>query len=282
MEINNPACYDEPVVYTITGPVTETSHSNFKIVLKPNPGIASGTVTVTAVSGNYTDSYTFNFQRTIAAPAILNPQINGTAIERVTAQQTYSCYLSPVIGATYTWTIEGYAPNAGGGIITSGQGTSTITFVPNECNLGIQLKGRQNQNISSVIPENTCYVLIKVKAIIGNCETAESEIVFLYNGCNLGNLPCCTYAGEPCCVDCSKIYPNPVNSHINAEFSDGKEIKIYSVNVSSITGVVLKKYNFVNGIKKISIDVSDLKEGNYFLNYFDSKTWNYKQFKIVK
>lgn len=56
--MNNPACL--PVTYSYAGPVTEVSHDDQKIVFSVNCGI-SGSLSLTAESGNYRDTYAFDF-----------------------------------------------------------------------------------------------------------------------------------------------------------------------------------------------------------------------------
>lgn len=56
--MQNPACL--PTTYTFSGPVTEISHDNQKIVFSVQCP-SSGSVTVTATAGNYTDDYSFSF-----------------------------------------------------------------------------------------------------------------------------------------------------------------------------------------------------------------------------
>lgn len=60
--LNNPACID--VNYSFTGPVTEVSHDNQKIVFSVACP-SSGNVTVTAIAGNYEDDYSFTYDNQI-------------------------------------------------------------------------------------------------------------------------------------------------------------------------------------------------------------------------
>jgi hypothetical protein len=59
--LNNPVCLD--VNYSFTGPVTEISHDNKKIVFSV-PCPSAGNVTVTATAENYIDEYLFSFTNT--------------------------------------------------------------------------------------------------------------------------------------------------------------------------------------------------------------------------
>jgi hypothetical protein len=58
VNMQNPACL--PTTYSFTGPVTEISHDNQKIVFSVQCP-SNGTISLTATSGNYVDDYTFSF-----------------------------------------------------------------------------------------------------------------------------------------------------------------------------------------------------------------------------
>ena len=73
--MKNPACLD--VTYSFTGPVTEISHDNHKIIFSvvcPS----SGTISLTANAANYTDNYIFDFVNTAGCPTALWPKVYDT------------------------------------------------------------------------------------------------------------------------------------------------------------------------------------------------------------
>ncbi|MGI0021750.1 MAG: zinc metalloprotease, partial [Nitrososphaeraceae archaeon] len=70
--MKNPACLD--VTYSFTGPVTEISHDNQKIIFSvicPS----SGTISLTAIAVNYTDTYAFDFENLSPCPTALWPKV---------------------------------------------------------------------------------------------------------------------------------------------------------------------------------------------------------------
>lgn len=276
VDINNPACYDEPVIYTVlSGPVTVHQSDNFHVVLKAQPGVTSGSVTIRADCGNYRDEYTFNFQLTAPDPVILNPQSGGVAIQEINGGTTYTCSVTNIPGATFSWSIESYYPGA---VITSGQGTSTITFIPNECNIYRQESGKKGPSQHEASNE-LCSITIRVKTIIGTCESQQSQIVFNYAGCNVGQLPCCEFPGQTCCEGtCFQFYPNPASNSLTLEFGE----RIYFVKIADINGLVYKSLNFANGVRKINLDISRLKKGLYFINLYDGKAWSTKQLNVIR
>lgn len=278
VDINNPACYDEPVIYTVlTGPVTIYQSDNFHVVLKAQTGITSGSVTVRADCGNYRDEYTFNFQLTVPDPVILNPQSGGVAIQEVVAGQTYTCSVTNIPGTTFTWSIESYYPGA---VITSGQGTSTITFIPNQCNisrLNQQNRGPYEKDYNTEL--ELCNLTVRVQASVGLCQSLSSAIIFNYAGCGVGNQPCCSYPGQTCCIDClTQLYPNPTRNSITVESGE----KIYTAKITDATGLLYKSIDFKSGAKKFDININELREGLYFINLYDGKNWISRSFQIAR
>jgi hypothetical protein len=283
VKMKNPACL--PVTYTISGPVTEQSHDDQQIVLQPQPFICSGSVTVTATSGNYTDEYTFEFETTSAParPVILNPQTDGIAIQEVNAGQSYTCTVTSVPGLNYIWTIEGYAPGIGGGVITAGQGTSEITFVPNECNAGKM----QNNTIETATKGGSaaCFVLITVRASNGpNCESLPAQIIFHYNSCG-PVLPCCSSPGQTCCVDCMartyNVYPNPASGSFTVECLSNKNTGIQNIEIIDITGNNKRSLKLPANMKKATVSTDKLPKGDYFIRIFDGQKWDVVKIKIL-
>ena len=58
------------------------------------------------------------------------------------------------------------------------------------------------------------------------------------------------------------IYPNPANDKVFIE----TEVEIEEVVVYTITGVIVGQRTTVNGQQTLSINVSDLSKGVYFVN----------------
>lgn len=275
VNLQNPACLGD-VTYTFSGPVAIYSKDNQEIVFRANPGVSSGSITVTAQYGNYADTYTFNFQIDVPDPVILNPQNGGVALQEVIAGQSYTCSVQNISGATFTWSIVNFP----GAVITSGQGTSSITFIPNECNSGLQGTGNNTKaNTETNNGGDLCNVTIRVMATVGLCETQQSEIIFNYEGCGGGNQPCCSYPGQTCCIEClTQIYPNPTRNSITIESGE----KIYTARITDATGLLYKSIDFKSGSKKFNININDLKEGLYLINLYNGETWISKLFQVAR
>ncbi len=276
VNLQNPACLGD-VTYTFSGPVTIYSKDNQEIVFKANPGVSSGSITVTAQYGNYSDTYTFSFQVDVPDPVILNPQSGGVAIQEVVAGQTYTCSVTNIPGTTFTWSIESYYPGA---VIISGQGTSTITFIPNQCNisrLNQQNRGPYEKDYNTEL--ELCNLTVRVQASVGLCQSLSSAIIFNYAGCGVGNQPCCSYPGQTCCIDClTQLYPNPTRNSITVESGE----KIYTAKITDATGLLYKSIDFKSGAKKFDININELREGLYFINLYDGKNWISRSFQIAR
>jgi hypothetical protein len=262
INLSNPMCL--PVIYVInSGPVYEISHDDQKIVLGINSGITSGTVNITASSAgyNYTDDYAFSFE---LSPTITNSQNNGVALQKVLRGASYTCTVSNISGATFIWTIQN-------GVIASGQGTSSIIFVADNCN------------------QETCQpVLIKVRTNYNTCQP-ETQIIFEYDQCS-GNIPCCTYPGQICCgwgPSCGggdrlfNIFPNPAKAQITIKVSERFQNTIRKVEVRDFSGNILKLIDYQAGIKTISLNTGDLKTGQYVIRIFDGNEWTSTKIRIL-
>ena len=77
-------------------------------------------------------------------------------------------------------------------------------------------------------------------------------------------------------------YPNPVKDNLNIVFNLEKQAMV-EVSVINITGQEIKKYNYSlsEGSNNISMDMSDIKPGIYFVR-LNANNGNVANFKIVK
>ena len=102
-------------------------------------------------------------------------------------------------------------------------------------------------------------------SLVGLCADAGQitqiqDLVTLYNlsNCSVSS-DCALNTNNFANSDSFKIYPNPVNSILNFEFSN--DVKIYSITVYNILGqLILKSLNAYE-----NLDVSSLKTGNYWI-----------------
>jgi hypothetical protein len=63
-----------------------------------------------------------------------------------------------------------------------------------------------------------------------------------------------------------KVYPVPASSNINIAITGNIDLKSATINVYSVNGNLVKTYNgILSGTDNIQLNISDLPEGNYFI-----------------
>lgn len=143
-------------------------------------------------------------------------------------------------------------------------------------------------------PESHGYVIYTIEPKITVSEGATIQnvagIFFDYNAPVVTNVVVNTITLQDITtIDCSSIgvellnqiniiiYPNPTNDRINIDFNE--ELKNIQLYVYDISGKLVKK-RFVQNSDFISIEISDLANGIYFVQL--ELDGQYKTFKIVK
>ena len=284
VKMRNPMCL--PVNYSFSGPVTEVYRDNQEIIFQVNTGVPSGTLNLTATTAapyNYTDDYVFNFTVSGVSPA--SPTITtsmsspGVATQLVSDGVSYSCSISNVPGATIQWEVLG-------AVITAGQGTNTITFVPDAysyTDCGWQSKtpvtGKGNQMERNPL----CHVLIKVRSTIEGCTSNASQIIFNYDlGCG-GMVPCCSFQGQTCCAECRSVlsvYPNPADHQVTVEV--GKTDKpILKAEIIDGYGNRKRTVIFPVNTRKAVIRTEELWPGEYFIRTFNGEKWEAAKLRVL-
>lgn len=79
-----------------------------------------------------------------------------------------------------------------------------------------------------------------------------------------------------------KLYPVPAGNSITAEFNSGLKDDV-AIKIYSILGKVVEELpnHFIeNGANIISIDISGLNQGIYFIGFSNQKSTSYK--RIIK
>ena len=61
-----------------------------------------------------------------------------------------------------------------------------------------------------------------------------------------------------------RVFPNPVIDHLSIE-TNPAQLEIYKIEISDLTGKLIKSINTRKSIDKIEIDLSDVPAGNYLL-----------------
>ena len=82
--------------------------------------------------------------------------------------------------------------------------------------------------------------------------------------------------------DLLDIYPNPCNTFLEVEISDDKDYDTRIITITNTSGNILmkKEYSGKSLTDKLRIDVSELKNGMYFITLNSGKT-KYKSLKFV-
>ena len=148
-------------------------------------------------------------------------------------------YSTPAVsGVSYTWTVPT------GASITAGQGTSSI-----EVTWGTVAGS----------------VTVKAKNACGTNNTAKTLAVTLAS-CRLGE----ELAEETSLNTDLRVYPNPTAGNATVVFETEAEGK-YTLNVLNILGQVVysKTASSVKGENTLSIDISELSSGLYFINLME-------------
>jgi hypothetical protein len=220
--------------WTSTGGLTIVSGQGTSAVqVKAPSGFTSGQISITA-----TNCKGKSGKRTIKVTGLPEPTptINGSNSVCKSQIKTYST--GPVANATsYIWSISG------GGIITSGQGTTNITI-------------DFNSSVST-----SAVVMITANNACGSSSRTKNVSV---------NLNCKTYENEQNDLSINEndilVYPNPSSGKINISFSLEKST-ILSVDVTDILGNIVY-HNIIDGLKnynRFDIDLSNLSKGIYYL-----------------
>jgi hypothetical protein len=62
----------------------------------------------------------------------------------------------------------------------------------------------------------------------------------------------------------SNAYPNPAISQVAFDYNIPADVKTASINIHNLLGVKVREMNLAGNYGKVSLDISDLKEGIYF------------------
>ena len=166
------------------------------------------------------------------------------------------------------WNIGKYIPKA---LFTETQNNDTVFFINQTTNANDYLWNFGDGNTSKLFEPSHIYtasgkyqVLLEVSEC-GNTDTSSHYIQITISSID-----------EPS-NKAVKIYPNPINNHINIDFEKVEELQ--NLEILSLDGKVVKSY-ISRKEKTINLDVSLLSEGVYILR-FTIEGLNY-QYKIVK
>ena len=118
-----------------------------------------------------------------------------------------------------------------------------------------------NQNSDSTIAIPTTIGLYPYTYTIENelgCVSDTTIYIFVTNTIGVEKLTKNNYI---------KLYPNPVNNHITIESTEN----INTIEILSVTGNIIKQLT-IEQLNNLTIDITTLKKGIYFIKINDNKT----------
>jgi hypothetical protein len=232
--------------------VLATADLNFSVLFPANIAtVTPKTIAVKSVNGYGTSATSKSVTITTAMPAILT--VNGGSTFCRVGTQTFS--IPAVLGAsTYNWTV------ANGAVIVNGAGTNTIevdfSAVP----------AANTTTALTVSTTNACAINSAVKTV--------TLVEVLCGGRIANNVELSNVSG---------VYPNPSTTNFNLDVTSLTDANV-SMSVFNFYGnlVSTKNVKLSQGANTISEDISNLKNGIYFVKFYNASNNEILVKKLVK
>jgi hypothetical protein len=237
-----------------TSNVLETPNLSFSVLYPSNIAtITPRTISVTSVNGygNSTTSKTVTLTTTMAA---IGTVTGGTTFGRC-ANQTFS--IAPIVGATtYNWTVNN------GAVIESGLTTNSVSV-----------------NFSAV-PLTNATVILTISA------TNACGITSAVKSVTLSQVTCGAKMAANGNVEISKvseIYPNPSSVSFNLDVTSSKVADV-TMSIFNFYGNLVSSENVKlnEGSNTINQNVSNLKQGIYFVKFYNASNDEIIVKKLIK
>ena len=251
---NNEVCNNETNDYTTTGgqendeiswallpeSAGEISNDGMVATIMWNTSF-EGTATLTAMAENSCGQGPVSDALEITVYALPSPEVSG---DDLVCKEEVSIYSTTEnSGNNYNWEVVG-------GDITSGQGTSEISVTWSE------------------VP-GVAYVIVSESLEMG-CSANDTLAVTIDD---------CTGIEDNLSEPVVKLFPNPVHSDLNLEFTAQQGEKVTVAVYNSIGQIVMQEQYIANGVKQnIKFNVESLSKGMYVVRIATSskEIWNGK------
>ena len=104
------------------------------------------------------------------------------------------------------------------------------------------------------------------------------------NACDAGGSPAMQFVQVNNCGFAMKIIPNPSQGNIYVQMEQAQSLKtdaayekIYKLEIIDRYGGIRKKFSYASGEISLTVDLSNLENGTYFIHAFNGTVWDYQQ-----